>query len=413
MKLWRGESGLPAEFWRLWWAGMVNNIGDGAWRAATPLLAAELTRDPRMVAAVSVATYLPLLVFSIPAGVLVDRFGRTRLMSVAQVVQFGLVVLLAVMVAFRLSTIPALCVISFLVGCADTIVNNAQQAVVPQLVEQDKLIGANARQQISQTVSNYLVGPPLGSLLFATAAGLPFGFDGVTFAVSAVLLFSLPRTVGHHAGKGTLSWDTVTVGLRWLIRQRLLRVLAFLIGLNNFCNLLAQATLVLLAEEHFGMSERSYGLLLGAMAIGGVAGGMLNSRLSRRFGWLPSMLFALVVNAASYLAVGLAPNAVVLAVLMSLSGFAMTLWNVASVSIRQTLIPRDMFGRVNSVFGMLAWGFMPLGAAVGGFVAHEFSVVAPFPLAGALRSAGLLVALPVLLRAHREIADQPTEQPVG
>ena len=406
-------AGLPAEFWRLWWAGTVNNIGDGAWRAAIPLLAAELTRDPRMVAAVSVATYLPLLVFSIPAGFLVDRFSRTTLMSVAQVGQLSLVVLLGLLTAVHVATVPTLCVISFLVGCADTIVNNAEQAIVPQFVEPDRLIAANARQQISQTVSNYLIGPPFGSLLFAIAIGLPFGFDGLTFAVSAVLLFSLPRTAVGRTGGTRLSWESITVGVRWLVRQRLLRVLAFLIGLNNFCNLLAQATLVLLAVEHFGMSERSYGLLLGAMAIGGVVGGMLNSRLSERFGWLPSMLFALAVNAASYLAVGLAPNAVVLAVLMSLSGFALTLWNVASLSIRQTLIPQDMFGRVNSVFRMLSWGFMPLGAAVGGFVAHDLGVVAPFPIAGGLRTIGLLIALPVLLRAHREVAEPAAGQPVG
>jgi MFS family permease len=262
-------------------------------------------------------------------------------------------------------------------------------------------------------VGNYLLGPLFGGLLFAVATGLPFGFDSLTFLASAILLFSLPRTADRRSGQHLPSWGSVTVGLRWLIRQRLLRVLAFLIGLNNFCNLLAQATLVLLAVQHFGMRVGSYGLLLGAMAIGGVAGGMLNTRVSRRFGWLPSMLFALAVNAAAYLAVGLAPNAVVLAVLMALSGFAMTLWNVASLSIRQTLIPQDMFGRVNSVFRMLSWGLMPLGALVGGFVAHQLGVVAPFPVAGTLRAAGLLVALPVLLRAHREMAVPATRAPVG
>lgn len=395
------DAKLPRAYWQVWWASVINNSGDGVWNAALPLLAASLSRDPRLVAAVSVAIFLPLLVFSLPAGVIVDRYDRATLISRAQFAQFGLVATTALLVAAGLASIPILCVLGFLVGCADTLVTNAAQAVIPELVGAHQLQAANARQQISQTVTTFFIGPPIGSLLFAVAAGLPLAVDSVTFALSAVLLATLPRGQSEAPVAARPSWRDAASGLQWLRGQRLLRTLALLVGLNNFCNLFAQATFVLLAIEHFGMPQRDYGFLLATMALGGVLGGLVNTRLTNRFGWLPAMLTALSVNAVAYLAIGLAPNVVVLGGLICISGFATTLWNVASLSLRQLLIPRSIFGRVNSVFRMVSWGLMPAGAAAGGFVAHWLGVVAPFPIAGALRTVGLLLSLYPLLSSYR------------
>jgi hypothetical protein len=107
---------------------------------------------------------------------------------------------------------------------------------------------------------------------------------------------------------------------------------------------------------------------------------------------------ALAVAALAYLAVGLVTDAVTLAVLLAVNGFAITLWNIATVTLRQEIVPAELLGRVTSVYRMLGWGLIPLGAVAGGLVAHTVGLRAPMPIAGAVRAVALAVAAPVLLR---------------
>jgi hypothetical protein len=92
----------------------------------------------------------------------------------------------------------------------------------------------------------------------------------------------------------------------------------------------------------------------------------------------------------------------VLGALMATNGFLTTLWNIVTVSLWQQIVPSDLLGRVNSVYRMLGWGLIPLGALTGGLLAHELGLCAPYPIAGVLRGIALLVAAPVLIRAMRE-----------
>jgi hypothetical protein len=118
--------------------------------------------------------------------------------------------------------------------------------------------------------------------------------------------------------------------------------------------------------------------------------------------------------AAVYLGIGLAPGAVLLGAFMALNGFFMTMWNVVTVSLRQELVPSGLLGRVNSVYRMVGWGFMPLGALTGGFVAHALGLRAPYVLAFAIRMIVFVAAVPVLMaslratRAPRDVVDLPT-----
>jgi MFS family permease len=167
---------------------------------------------------------------------------------------------------------------------------------------------------------------------------------------------------------------------------------------NTFCNQLGQATLVLFATESLGVGSAGYGLLLAAGAVGSVLGGVVNPVVVRRAGARASVVVALAVSALSYLAVGLVTDAAVLAVLLAVNGFAITLWNIVTVTLRQEVVPAALLGRVNSVYRMLGWGLMPLGAVAGGLVAHRLGLRAPMPIAGAVRVLALAAAAPVLLR---------------
>jgi MFS family permease len=391
---------MPPAFRRLQLANTIDNIGDGAFAAAIPLLAVTITHDPRLVSVVSAATFLPWLVLSLPIGAVVDRRDRISLMWQSQVVQAVVVMVIAMLAAFGQASIPELAVLAFVLGGCEVLFGNAAQSVLPDIVPKHLLHKANGQQYAVMTAGQLFVGPPVGSLLFGVAVGLPFGVDAASFAISAALLATLPRAHREPVEHPPLR-QSIAEGLRWLVGNPLLRTLAVLLGVNNFCGQFGNATLVLLATQVIHVSARGYGVLLAGAAIGAVLGGLVNAAVVRRLGETASLITAMVGMALTYLGIGLARDAVMLGGFMALNGFLVTLWNIVTVTFRQRLVPSGLLGRVNSVYRMVGWGLMPLGAIAGGFVADRFGLRAPYIVASALRIAVFVFAVPVLLAALR------------
>jgi MFS family permease len=393
-----GRPGLGSGYWRVWWANTVSSIGDGAFVSALPLLAVTITRDPRLIAVVSAAFYLPWLLLSLPAGALVDRYDRVMLMWRAQVAQGGVVAVIAVLAAFRLADIAMLTAAGFCLGAAEVVFSNAAQAILPQLIPADQLPKANGQLQVSLTLGETFLGPPVGSVLFAVARVLPFGLDAGSFVASAGLLSRLPRV--PPAGTTGRLRAKIAEGLRWLLRHRLLRVVAVLLGVQNFCSQMGQAILVLLATQTLHVGVRGYGLLWTASAVGSIIGGLTNPIVVRRIGQLPSLLISMAATALVFVGIGLAPDAVVAGLLMAGNGFFTAMWNIVTVSLRQQIVPGELLGRVNSVYRMLGWGLMPAGALAGGFVAHVAGLRAPYTIGGVVCALTLVAVIPVLLRTR-------------
>jgi MFS family permease len=395
--------GLGAAYWRLWWANAVSTTGDGAFLAALPLLAVTVTHSPRLISVVAAATYAPWLLLSLPAGVLIDRRDRTRLMRRSQLMQGAVVAVVTALVATRQVSIGVLAVAGFLLGSAEVVFSNAAQSTLPLLVSEDRLARANGNQYVVQTIGQSFVGPPVGSVLFAAMKALPFGVDAASFAVSATLLTKLPPQ-RPRAGAPVSMLGSIREGLRWLFGHRVLRLVAILLGVNNFCGQMGMATLVLLATQTLHVSARGFGLLLTAIAVGSVTGGLVNPIVTRRIGMLASLIVASALNAAVYLGIGLAPSVYVVGALLAVNGFLVTMWNVVTVTLRQRVVPDELRGRVNSAYRMFGWGLMPLGALAGGFVAAAFGLRAPYTIAGITRGLALLVIVPALLAASRAAA---------
>jgi MFS family permease len=393
---------MPAAYRRLWWANGVDSVGDGAFAAAVPLLAITITHDPRLVSIISAATFLPWLVLSLPIGAIVDRRDRVTLMWQSQLVQAVVVTVIAILAAFGHAGIVDLAVLAFVLGTGEVVFGNASQSVLPELVPKALLHKANGQQYAIGTVGQLFVGPPLGSLLFGLAVGLPFGVDAASFAISAALLATLPRARRPPIAHPPLR-ESIAAGLHWLLGSRLLRSLAVLLGVNTFCGQFGSATLVLLATQTLQVSVRGFGLLLAAAAVGAVVGGLMNAPVAARIGEPAALLVSLAGMALTYLGMGLAPNAALLGAFMALNGLLVTLWNVITVSLRQELVPVELLGRVNSVYRMLGWGFMPLGVLAGGFVAHSFGLRAPYVAASVIRALAAVVVVPTLMTALRAV----------
>ncbi|WP_129782786.1 MFS transporter [Promicromonospora panici] len=397
------EERLPARYWRLWWAGAIDNVGNGAFVTALPLLAVTLTTDPRLISMVAAASFVPWLLFSLPVGARVDRHSRVDLMRGAQLFQAVVVAGIVILVAAGAMNIGSLTAAAFAIGVGQVVFGIASQSVLPEIVETRLLGPANARQYLATTIGQSFLGPPVGSLLFGLAIALPFSLDVVALVASALLLTTLRGTSRPRLREtGQPARRAITEGLRWLVRHRLLRTLALLLGVNTFCFQLGNVTLVLLATRELGVTTAGYGLLLAVAAVGSVLGGLLTARLTRVLGQLPVLAVALAINAVVFVLLGLSPSAWTLAALLALSGLVTAVWNVVTVTLRQELVPLDLLGRVNSVYRLLGWGLIPLGALAGGLIAHEIGIRAGYPVAGALRVVALAISLPLLVRVHRQ-----------
>ena len=393
--------GLGANYWKLFSAGLVSNLGDGVVAAALPLVAAALTRDPVLFAGVAVAGRIPWLLFALQAGALADRVDRRWMMGTVNVVRFLLMGALGIAILGDWATIWLLYVITFLLGSAEVVFDTSAQAILPRIVtDRDQLERANGLMFGAEVTANQFVGPPLGGFLFAVAASLPILLDAGTFVISAVLIFALTGSYAVRRDPAPASATTIRQdireGLSWLWSHRLLRTLALLLGAMNGLWSMAGAILALFALEILGVGEVGFGLLLAAGAAGSVLASVLAGRIVDRLGRGRTLWITLISSAVGPFAQGLTSDAVVFALLAALFGFAAVVWNVITVSLRQTIIPDGLLGRVNSVYRFIGWGSMPVGALAGGVVADAFGLRAPFLAAGALMLLALLPAARVI-----------------
>jgi len=396
----RGE-GLGGAYRRLWTASAVSTLGDGMYLAALPLLAATLTRDPLAVSVVTVAGWLPWLLFALPAGALVDRLDRRRVMWTVDAARAAVVGALTVAVLAGWASIPLLAVAGFLVGAGQTLVENAAQAMVVAVVGRDprRLERANGRLVASLTVGQQLAGPPLGSAAFALAPWLPFLADAASFGAGAALVASIkgrfrPDRNAGAAGPGLRA--EIGEGLRFLFGHRLLRAAVLLVSASNLAFMAGEAILVLFATEELGLDGRGYGLLLAAVALGGLPGSLLAHRIAERVPPGPLIVGGVLAGAATMAGFGLATDPWPAGVAYAATGFVWGVWNVTLLSLRQAIVPDRLMGRVVGAIRLIGFGSIPIGALLGGVVARSLGLRAPFLLGAAVLALAALAAAPVI-----------------
>lgn len=404
----QGRRGLGRDYNRLLAAFSVQTLGEGALIAALPLLASRITHDPRLVSWVGLAQELPWLLLALPGGLIVDRYDRRRLMLGTQLAQAGLMLVLALLATIHLAWVWPLYLVAFALGTGDVLFTGASRAVIPAIVDRAELETANGRNVTAETVGRQFLGPPLGSALFAFALPLPFWLNAVTYLVS-VLLISRVRGDGRFspaalrpapgAVRPTSRLSEATEGLRWLLRHRVLRAVIILAAISNFSLFMVQSVLVLFAQRVLGLGNIGYGLLVAAMAVGGVLGGLVSKRVVTRFGPRKVAMVVPFTSALSLLSIGVIGHQPVVVVLLFLVRSAnLALWNVMAQSLSQRLVPNELRGRTITGGRMIAFGALPLGALAGGFVAAGFGLSAPWIVGGLVHLTAALCFLPALRR---------------
>jgi MFS family permease len=386
---------LGGPFWRLWTSSTVSAAGDGLTFVAVPLLAARLTQDPAKIALVQTAEYTSWLLLGLVAGALADRWDRLRIMAVSDLFRAALFAAFAIAVASGRATLSLIVAVAFVAGLAGILNQNAASSVLPNVVPRDRLETANSWLQAGLTVPSSLIGPPLGGLLFVAAASLPFTVDAVSFAASGVIVLTL-RGVVRRPVRTTAPPPlraALGEGLRFLWRSQVLRTLCLLLAVVNGTQAAVVGIAILFVRETLGLPERGFGVLLAVLAVGGLAGTVAAPWARRRLGTSRIVAIVLAAEAGSFLATGLVPTLATTVVGFVLAGVCGGMWNVATISLRQRIVPDELLGRVTSAYRLVGLGSMPLGAAVGGLVAKAYGLPATFVVAGAGAALGLVAAL--------------------
>ncbi|MDY7104636.1 MAG: MFS transporter [Actinomycetota bacterium] len=412
-----GPGRSPAGPFRLLWsASAASNLGDGINIAALPLLAATLTRDPLAVAGVAFAGRLPWLMLALPAGAVVDRLPRARLMTATALVRATLMSALAAATLAGVASMGLVYVVALGLGVSETLYDTSIQSSVPLITPPGRLQSANSRLLAGEIATNQFAGPALGGALFSLGAWWA-GLGGVgafcaaalaaaTFARRAGLVVT-PRTSGRRAGVGRDVLD----GLIVVWRNDLLRAFAVLLAAMSVSFTMGSAILVLFAvgeDSVLGLGSRGYVALLMIGALGSAVGSMAAGRVASVFGRPAALWFAVLVFATAPVVVGVTSDATVVAGVNCLWGFSATLWMVTTTSSWQAMIPDAVQGRVAGIYRFAGWGAAPIGSLVGGLLARWWGLRAPWFAAAAIVVAAAVPALRVIrTRSFVDALDGP------
>ncbi|WP_460113535.1 MFS transporter [Streptomyces platensis] len=381
---------LPTGFGRLWSAQTISSLGDGVLHAALPLIALTLTRDPMALAVVTAAGTLPWLLFGVLGGALVDRWDRRRTMCVVDAARALLLAIPAATAALDVLSIGLLAVVAFLLGLGGLLFDTAATAYLPDLLGRDPALleRGNSRLRGTQTAASGFAGPPAGSALLALGRAVPLLADAVSFALSALLVRSLPAVPRAVPKAGESLLRQARAGASYVFRDRLLLGLALRPAVGNVAFLAVETVLALFAHDRLGISTFGFGLLLTAEATGGLLGAGIASFLGRRLGTGRALTCTAAVEGLAILGLAAAPNPYVAGFALAVCGAGMGATMVLGPSLRQAIVPAQLMGRVASTSRMLAMCAAPFGAFLGGWLATTYDIRTPLCAA-----AGLLLTM--------------------
>jgi MFS family permease len=384
---------LPGPFLRLWVADALSTAGDGLTSVAAPLLLTRLTSNPVLIASGAFVAQLPWLLFGLHAGALVDRSDQRRLIQRVDAVRAVLMAVLAVAIVTGSVNVALIYVLLFASGVGDTVVVTAGTALVPRLVSRAQLTRANARLIGARLLGGLLIARPIGAWLFTRSESIPFAVDAVSFLAGTLLLIGVP---GRRAAVDAPPSGAVRDGLRILWQDNVLRVLALCIFVMNVTLSGTLAVLVIYATQRLHIGATGFGLLGAAMAVGGLLGTGLISRLTAKFGTSLLLKVGLVIECGTQLTLALTTSAWVAGTILLVFGVHGSVWSVLTVSLRQHRTDDAVRGRVMSAYNLLSVGGAAIGALLGGALVAWAGITAPMWFGAALVAVVFALAVPSL-----------------
>jgi MFS family permease len=387
------------DFMLLWSGQVVSTIGTRVSSLAFPLLVLALTHSPAKAGLVGFAQTLPFLLFYLPAGALVDRWNRKRVMLVADAGRAVALGSIALALLVDRLTLAQIAVVAFVEGSLFVFFQLSEGAALPHVVTKEQLPTALAQNQAREQGAE-LAGQPLGGFLFGIGHLVPFVFDAVSYSVSFVtLLFVRPTFQEERPPSQTRLRAEVAEGIAWLWRSPLLRAVVFLVGASNFA-FIALTLVMIVRARQLGASSSLIGAMFAFLGVGAIVGAVIAPWVQRRVPAPIVVIGSLWLYAAGMLVLPLAQSALVLGALAGVMWIAGPPFNVVIGAYRYALVPDRLQARTASAARLIAWGPIPLGSLAAGFLLEAIGAIKSFLVLGAISLAVALAA--TLTRAVRE-----------
>ena len=405
---------LPPTFNRLAWSNLAAQSAEQVALAAAPIVAVLLLGvGEGQTGLLQTALTLPFILFAIPAGLLADRISRRWLMAAAEALRAASLLGTLVLIWLGLLTLPLLALLGFVAVCGTVAYSVAAPALVPSLVSPDLLPAANARIELARTIA-FASGPALGGVLVGWVGAAPaFGF-AAALSVIAVVLLSGMYEPARAAAPRRHPLQEIREGAAFVLHHALLRPVFVTQFIFNTGSFLVLAVFVPYAVRHLGLSAIGVGTTLAMYGVGMVVGALLATRVMRQ------LAFGTVIGlgpVTGFIAAGVMalttfiPSPWLAGLSFFLLGVGPILWVISTTTLRQSVTPPRLLGRVSAI-NIMSYGARPVGAALGAVIGGFFGAEACLYLAVAIFGTQALVILmspAVSLASQPEMVSEPAK----
>jgi len=381
---------LGHDFSRIWSASLITNLVDGVLRLAAPLLAVSLTEDPILIGALTALGLLPWLFFAIPIGAIVDRVDRRKALVLGNSLRAAIALFIAFAVSQGFINIWLLLISVFFFGICEVLVDTTSQAVLPQILDKSNYERGNSRLQISEVIVSQFAGAPLSGLLYAVSIALPFFFSTTGFILAGllILLFPFEREINARkegeVGQAKLGLKgDIKFALNYLFQDKQIFSIVVITTLLGFFYSLSNAIAPLFILKELKVSPALFGVVLAIQGVGALAGSIAAPMVSKYLGRGKALAINVFFASLLVIFIGLSPNAYFFVAVSVLIGFTISVWNILLMSLYQSLIPPELYGRIHGARRTIVWGLMPIGAIIGGVIARG-GLRLPFLIGGVI-----------------------------
>jgi predicted MFS family arabinose efflux permease len=400
------DNQLPPTFNRLAWSNLTAQSAEQIALAAAPIVAVLLLGvGEGQTGLLQTALTLPFILFAIPAGLLADRFSRRALMAGAEALRAAALLATLLLIWFGLLTLPLLALLGFVAVCGTVAYSVAAPALVPSLVSPQLLSAANARIELARTIA-FASGPALGGVLVGWVGAAPaFGFAAALSIIAVVLLSGIFEPAREPAPKRHPLQD-IKEGAAFVLHHPLLRPVFVTQFIFNTAWFVMLAVFVPYAVRRFGLSAAGIGTVLAMFGAGMVVGALVATRVMRRLAFGTVIGFGPVTGFVAAVVMALTtviPTPWLAGLSFFLLGVGPILWVISTTTLRQSVTPPRLLGRVSAI-NIMSYGARPLGSALGAIVGGLFGAEPCLYLAVAIFGAQALV---ILLSPVVSLARQP------
>jgi MFS family permease len=373
---------INRNFGLLWGGQTISEFGSRITREGIPLAANLVLRaTPVQMGLLAATGALPVLLVSLLAGVWVDRLRRRPLLIVADLARAVMLLSIPLAAVLGLLRIEQLYLVAALVGVLTVLFEVANQSFLPGLVAHEQIVEANSKLSASSSLAE-IGGPALaGVLVQAITAPLAILFDALSFLVSALFagFIHVPEAQPSLAQERQNLWREIQTGLRLLLGNPVLRAITLSTGTSNFFGGAFAALYGLFLIRELAVTPALYGVLVTFGGIGAFVGAFAASRFVRRIGLGRTLIGAMLLDGAASLLTPLAGGShiVIIAMLITsqlVGDFGSEVYSINAVSLRQSIIPNHLLGRVNASAQFLTNGIWPLGAILAGLLSETIGM---------------------------------------